>query len=101
MALGAAFAKLKTMFTSAPILSHPDPNPQFIVEVDTSDIGVSVVLSQRDAVDQKFHPCAFFSWLSPSTEANYDAGNWELLAVVLTLQEWRHWLEGSALLFVV
>lgn len=29
-------------------------------------------------------------------ERNYDVGNRELLALVLALQEWRHWLEGSA-----
>lgn len=34
-------------------------------------------------------------------EVNYDVVNRELLAVVLALQEWRHWLEGSAQLFVV
>ena len=34
-------------------------------------------------------------------ERNYDVGNRELLAVVLVLQEWRHWLEGSTHTFVV
>lgn len=29
-------------------------------------------------------------------EQNYDPGNLELLAVVLALQEWQHWLEGVA-----
>lgn len=47
----ATFSKLKTMVTSAPILSHPNPSRQFIMEVDSSDIGVGAVLSQRDAVD--------------------------------------------------
>lgn len=28
-------------------------------------------------------------------------GNRKLLAVVLTLQTWRHWVEGSALPFVL
>lgn len=32
-----AFVELKTMFSSAPVLVHPDPNLQFVVEVDDSD----------------------------------------------------------------
>ncbi|KAK7879248.1 hypothetical protein WMY93_033967 [Mugilogobius chulae] len=96
-----AFCTLKTLFTSAPVLTHPDPSRQFIVEVDASDSGVGAVLSQRSPVDQKVHPCAFFSRRLSPAEVNYDIGNRELLAVVLALQEWRHWLEGSELPFVV
>lgn len=55
-----AFQELKR-FTSAPILTQPDPSLQFIVEVDTSDSGVEAVLSQRSPKDQRVHPCAFFS----------------------------------------
>lgn len=63
----AAFSHLKSLFTCAPILVHPDPNRQFVVEVNASDVGVDAVLSQRDPVDQKLHPCAFFScWLTPA-----------------------------------
>lgn len=57
----AAFAKLKVLFTTAPVLSHSDPACQFIVEVDLSDVSVGVVLSQRSVGDQKLHPCTFFS----------------------------------------
>ncbi len=32
---------------------------------------------------------------------NYDVGNCELLAVVLKLQQWRHWLEGADYPFIV
>ncbi|XP_036379838.1 vascular endothelial growth factor receptor kdr-like [Megalops cyprinoides] len=42
----AAFCNLKGRFTSAPILTQPDPAHQFIVEVDASDIGVGAVLSR-------------------------------------------------------
>lgn len=47
----AAFSNLKFLFTSAPILSHPDPSHQFIVEVDTSDTRVGAALSQQDTSD--------------------------------------------------
>lgn len=56
-----AFTRLKELFTSAPVLSHPGPSHQFIVEADVSDTVVVASLSQRDPVDQKLHPCAFFS----------------------------------------
>ena len=96
-----AFSTLKSHFTSAPILQMPDSDRQFVVEVDASDVGVGAVLSQRAAEDSKLHPCAFFSRrLSPS-EQNYDIGNRELLAVKLALEEWRHWLEGSTVPFLV
>lgn len=60
---------------------------------------MGAVFSQRDSVNQKLHLCAFFSWLTLA-EQNYDVCNREILAVVLALQEWRHWLERSAQLFV-
>ena len=80
---------------------HPDPSRQFIVEVDASDTGVGAVLSQRSPKDQRLHPCAYFSRRLSPAEVNYDIGNRELLAVVLALQEWRHWLEGAEHPFVV
>lgn len=75
------------------MLTHPDPSEQFIVEVDASDSGVGAVLSQRNKMDHKLHPCAFFSRRLSPAERNYDVRNRELLAVVLALQEGRHWLE--------
>ncbi|KAG1927373.1 retrotransposable element [Pimephales promelas] len=41
-----AFQQLKEKFTTAPILHHPDPEREFIVEVDASDTGIGAVLSQ-------------------------------------------------------
>ncbi|KAG1957249.1 retrotransposable element [Pimephales promelas] len=85
----AAFAKLKDRFVSAPILITPDPSRQFVVEVDASEVGTTV------------HPCAFLSHRLSPAERNYDIGNRELLAVKLALEEWRHWLEGSGVPFIV
>lgn len=50
---------------------------------------------------KKLHPCAFFSRRLTPAEKNNDVGNRELLAVVLALQEWQHWLEGAVHPFIV
>ncbi|KAI2646142.1 Transposon Tf2-9 polyprotein [Labeo rohita] len=97
----AAFDELKHRFTSAPILVTPDPSRQFVVEVDASEVGVGAVLSQVSPLDNKLHTCAFFSHRLSPAERNYDIGDRELLAVRLALGEWRHWLEGAALPFLV
>lgn len=97
----SAFLLLKEKFSNAPILIQPNVSKQFIVEVDASDSGVGAVLSQRSEEDNKLHPVAFFSRRLSPAEKNYDVGNRELLAIKLALEEWRHWLEGAELPFIV
>ncbi|KAL0187602.1 hypothetical protein M9458_014701, partial [Cirrhinus mrigala] len=96
-----AFRKLKARFTSAPILRHPDPELEFTVEVDASNTGIGAILSQRHGNPPKLFPCAFFSRKLSPAEQNYDVGNRELLAMKAAFEEWRHWLEGAKLPFVV
>ncbi|KAK3548962.1 hypothetical protein QTP70_022660 [Hemibagrus guttatus] len=90
-----AFQQLKSCFTTAPILRHPDPDLPFVVEVDASSSGLGAVLSQRHGEPGKLHPCAFYSRKLMVAEVNYDVGNRELLAIKTALEEWRHWLEGA------
>ena len=97
----AAFQVLKRRFTTAPILTMPDPQRQFVVEVDASNEGIGAILSQRSQQDGKMHPCAYLSRRLSKAERNYDVGNRELLAVKLALEEWRHWLEGASQPFLV
>ena len=96
-----AFSELKERFTTASVLTHPDPQLPFIVEVDASEVGVGAVLSQRVSHDQKVHPCAFFSRRLTPAESRYGVGDRELLPVKLALEEWRHWLEGAQHPFMV
>ncbi|XP_030646322.1 NACHT, LRR and PYD domains-containing protein 12-like [Chanos chanos] len=56
-----AFHDLKQCFTSAPILIQPDPNLQFTMEVDASNVGVGAFLSQRSPKVCKINLCAFYS----------------------------------------
>ncbi|KAL0172449.1 hypothetical protein M9458_032760, partial [Cirrhinus mrigala] len=89
------FQDLKQAFCAAPALTHPDPNLRFVVEVDAATLGVGAVLSQWRGEPPILHPCAFFSKKLSPAEQNYDVGNRELLAMKLSLEEWRHWLEGA------
>ncbi|MGL4646576.1 MAG: RNase H-like domain-containing protein, partial [Cetobacterium sp.] len=96
-----AFEELRQRFCSAPVLRHPDPWRPFVVEVDASSTGVGAALSQRSGTPPQLHPCAFFSHKLSAAEQNYDIGNSELLAIMLALDEWRHWLEGAEHPFTV
>lgn len=90
-----AFENLKRLFTSAPILSHPEPSLPFILEVDASEIAVGAILSQRKGSKEIMHPVGFFSRKLSPAERNYDVGDRELLAIKTALEEWRYLLEGA------
>ncbi len=96
-----AFQRLKQSFSTAPVLTLPDPSLQFVVEVDASDLGIGAVLSQRSVTDKRLHPCAFLSKKLSPAERNYGVGDRELLAIKVALEEWRHWLEGAEQPFLV
>ncbi len=90
----ATFKKLKEAICTAPILTHPDPQLPFVVEVDASTTGVGAVLSQYQIKPPRLHPCDYFSRKLTPAEQNYDISNREL-------QEWRYWLEGAQHPFMV
>ncbi|KAI2647782.1 Transposon Tf2-8 polyprotein [Labeo rohita] len=90
-----AIQQLKHIFSTAPLLHHPDPELPFTLEVDASTTGVGAVLSQAVCEPPILHPCAFYSRKLSPAEQNYDVGNRELLAIKLALEEWCHWLEGA------
>jgi hypothetical protein len=89
-----AFETLKKAFTTAPILTHPDFQKPFFLETDASDFALGVILSQPDK-DECLHPVAFHSRKFTATEINYEIHNKELLAIIDSFQEWRHFLEGA------
>uniref|UniRef100_A0A8C5LUM7 Gypsy retrotransposon integrase-like protein 1 n=1 Tax=Leptobrachium leishanense TaxID=445787 RepID=A0A8C5LUM7_9ANUR len=90
-----AFEKLKEHFVTAPILSLPDPSTPYSIEVDASNYAIGAVLSQKVGDKQILHPVAYFSRTLTAPERNYDVGDRELLAIKMSLEEWRHLLEGS------
>ena len=89
-----AFTQLKKAFTSAPILAHIDPEKPFTIEADASDFALGSILSQPGK-DGQSHPVAFHSRKFTAAEINYEVHDKELLAVVDSFEQWRHFLEGS------
>ncbi|GJZ43956.1 zinc finger, CCHC-type containing protein [Tanacetum coccineum] len=83
-----AFNTLKQALLTAPVLRLPDFSKTFVVECDASSKGVGAILSQDE------HPVAYFSkgfYLSNRVKSAYDR---ELLALVLAVQKWNHYLLG-------
>jgi len=91
----AAFKDLKTAVTTAPVLVSPQESDPFWIEADSSDFATGAVLSQQSTTDGKWHPIAFYSKSLSSVERNYKIHNKEMLAIIRTLEEWRHFLEGA------
>ncbi|KAA0042859.1 hypothetical protein E5676_scaffold108G00800 [Cucumis melo var. makuwa] len=83
-----AFENLKLAMTTIPVPALPNWSLPFMVETDASGSGLGAVLLQNG------HPIAFFSQkLSPRAQSKsiYER---ELMAVVLSVQKWRHYLLG-------
>ena len=88
-----AFDTLITALTSEPVLALPQPKGQFWIEADSSNYAVGAVFSQKH--QEKWHPIAYFSKSLNQTQRNYEIYDKEMLAIILALKEWRHYLIGA------
>jgi len=95
-----AFERLKTVFTTEPILANPDIDKEMRVEADASDYAIEEILSTK-CEDSKWRPVAFISKLLNTTERNYKIHDKEMLAVIRCLEAWRHYLERAKLKFKI
>ena len=89
-----AFETLKQIFSSAPVLLIPDVTHPFTVMTDSSLLTTGAILMQTDD-NGHHHPCAYFSKTFAPAERNYDIYDQELLAVILALNEWWQYLQGT------
>jgi hypothetical protein len=88
-----AFNKLIDAFISAPVLRHYDHRRKLRVETDASGAAYAGILSQK--WEDGWHPIAYFSRKFNGPELNYPIYDKELMAIVMSFQQWRHYLEGS------
>jgi hypothetical protein len=89
-----SFKKLKHCFTTAPILTHFNPNHECIVETDALDFVLGGILSQITQ-DKKLYLNAFHSRKFSPAEINYEIHDKELLTIVDSFKAWWRYLEGS------
>ena len=84
-----AFESLKQAISKEPVLQLPNLDLPFEVQTDASDKALGGVLVQEG------HPVAFESRKLNGAEQRYSTHEKEMTAVVLCLQQWRHYLLGG------
>ena len=71
-----------------------DHSQTFQIESDASKYASGAVLTQMDS-NRDRHLVAFMLKMFNDTEKRYEIYNRELLGIVRTLKEWRHYIQGS------
>ena len=90
----AAFEELKRRLMKHPVLIVQDLSKPLIVHTDASDVGLGATLSQHEENgDIRLVTCRSRK-LSPA-EKNYPVHEKEMLALVDSLEAWRHYLLGA------
>ncbi|GBM03077.1 Retrovirus-related Pol polyprotein from transposon 17.6 [Araneus ventricosus] len=75
------FTELKNRLTEIPVLRAPDYNREFIVQTDASDLGIGVVLSQRNDKGEE-HPVLFLSKKFTDAQKKYSTTEKECVAII-------------------
>ena len=88
-----AFHLLKSALTSSPILAYPNEIDGFILDCDACNTGVGAVLSQVQ--DGQERVIAYFSKSLGKAERHYCVTRKELLAIVLAVKHFHHYLLGK------
>lgn len=79
---------------SRPVLCAPDFGKPFIIQTDSSQVGLGVVLAQVDSDGQE-HPVLYLSRKMTGAEKNYSVTEQECLAIIFALKKLHCYLDGQ------
>lgn len=88
-----AFQSLKEAVSSKPVLILPNPSLPYVITTDASGFAVGGTLSQDQG--EGLQPIAYLSKKMLPAELNYPTHEQELLAIIVALKAWRHYVAGS------
>ena len=89
-----AFSHIKSLLSTAPILTYPDWNKMFILQTDGCGRSLGAVLSQIND-DGREHPVAYYSRLFTNDESKYSNPKKECLALLDSMRHFRPYLWGK------
>ena len=72
----------------------PDHTRPLQIQVNSSLFATGGILTQMDT-NGDHHPRAYLSKSLTKEQRNYNTGDRELFAIVHTLKEWQHYIQGS------
>lgn len=87
-----SFETCKYLISNHPLLSHPDPEAEWVLITDASPFGLASILSQRK-YDKFLGIIGFYSRKWTEAERNYSQHEKELVSVVCSCTHFLYWLE--------
>lgn len=88
-----AFAEIKRILTSRPVLAIYRPDAETELHTDASKLGLGAILLQKQS-SNKLHPVTYFSRQTTKEEQRYHSCELETLAVVSSLHRFRVYVLG-------
>lgn len=88
-----AFEKLKKALSDRPLLVLFDPNCELELHTDASQEGLAGILLMQ--TDEGWQPVSYYSKRTSEAERKYHSYELEVLAVVASVERFRHYLIGK------
>jgi len=87
-----AFEELKQRLCSVPVLTLPDLQQPFEIEIDSSNYVVGAVLTQHG------HPMAYHNEMLSNAFCKYPTHDKEMYSIVQACRKWKHYILGKEMI---
>jgi hypothetical protein len=90
-----SFERFRKIFITTFLLRHFDSNRKIKLETNASDFVISKIIFQLNEKIEQWHFIIYWFKKMTSAERNYDADEFEMLAIVKACKQWRHYVEDA------